>query len=181
MCEVAHVKDNLRKMLYEYFQSPSTAKMELGKVKDLLNFYLTIPSGGDTVVCDGIGTNSNVPYYIIVNEADNITTAIPYCEDGTEFGKCSANNPKYCSNGRLIDKCSVCGCSSGKVCQNNMCVTAISNVTFDLALRIADCATIGTDCEQGNLYEGIEIFGCALEGATVKLEALNHWNSYSAQ
>jgi len=75
MCEVAHVRNNLREMLYDYFTSPSTAKIELGKIKDLLDFYLTIPSEEDSVLCDGIGANSNVAYYIIVNEADNLTTA----------------------------------------------------------------------------------------------------------
>ena len=111
-CEVVHVRNNLRKMLYEYFENPSTATMDLGKVKDLLDFYLTIPSGEDSVDCSGTGSNSNVEYYIIVQEADSVTSAIPFCSDGTEFGTCSANKPSYCYNGRLIDKCSVCGCLS---------------------------------------------------------------------
>ncbi len=46
---------------------------------------------------------------------------------------------------------------------------------FDLPLRIADCATVGTDCEGD---EAIEAYGCALEGATVTLAAENQWNDY---
>jgi len=36
------------------------------------------------------------------------------CSDGTLHGKCAFHNaPKYCDNGRLIDKCSICGCLPG--------------------------------------------------------------------
>jgi hypothetical protein len=44
---------------------------------------------------------------------------IPTCvqqkctEDGTPFGSCSPTKPKYCSSGTLIDKASVCNCSTG--------------------------------------------------------------------
>lgn len=119
MCEVAHVKNNLRNALYEYFENPSAARMELGKIKDLLDFYLTIPSGEDNVDCSGSGANSGVSYYIIVEEADSVTTAIPRCSDGTEFGTCSANKPSYCYNGRLVNRCPICGCSLTKICQSD--------------------------------------------------------------
>lgn len=39
------------------------------------------------------------------------------CDDDTIYGQCSTNKPKYCDNGNLIDKCSVCGCPSGQQCQ----------------------------------------------------------------
>ncbi|MBW2976610.1 hypothetical protein KY347_04145 [Candidatus Woesearchaeota archaeon] len=72
-------------------------------------------------------------------------------------------------------------CESWEECVEGQseCQAIASNVKFDLALRIADCATIGTDCEE--LYEGIETYGCALEGATVTLAAENQWNDYNAQ
>ncbi|MCX6822034.1 MAG: C25 family cysteine peptidase [Candidatus Aenigmarchaeota archaeon] len=47
------------------------------------------------------------------------TTAISPCSDGTEFGRCSINKPKFCDNGNLIDKCMECGCSNGYDCQTN--------------------------------------------------------------
>jgi subtilisin family serine protease len=40
----------------------------------------------------------------------------PNCSDGTQSGQCSLTKPKYCDNGNLIDKCTVCNCSSGLVC-----------------------------------------------------------------
>ena len=41
------------------------------------------------------------------------------CNDGTAYGYCSVTKPLYCSNGTLINKCSVCGCSQGcRRCQD---------------------------------------------------------------
>ena len=45
------------------------------------------------------------------------TTILPRCSDGTLYGQCSITKPKYCDNGNLIDKCSVCSCSAGYTCQ----------------------------------------------------------------
>ena len=41
------------------------------------------------------------------------------CSDGTAYSQCSATKPKYCDNGNLVDKCSVCGCPSGYNCQSD--------------------------------------------------------------
>lgn len=41
------------------------------------------------------------------------------CSDGTPYGKCSLNKPKYCENGTLINKCSLCGCLPNYLCQND--------------------------------------------------------------
>ena len=49
------------------------------------------------------------------------TPIVQKCTDGTLYGQCSANKPKYCGNGNLIDKCSNCGCSEGTNCQNEEC------------------------------------------------------------
>lgn len=42
----------------------------------------------------------------------------PLCSDGTESGECSSTKPKYCDNGTIVDKCSTCGCTSGKLCNS---------------------------------------------------------------
>ena len=44
------------------------------------------------------------------------------CADGTLYGQCSANKPKYCEAGQLIDKASKCGCPSGSKISGNHCV-----------------------------------------------------------
>jgi hypothetical protein len=63
------------------------------------------------------------------------------CADGTSYGQCSTNKPKYCDNGSLISECSVCGCSSGQECQSdgsckiteedNFCGEYYGGVVFD--------------------------------------------------
>lgn len=44
------------------------------------------------------------------------------CEDNTIYNRCSTEKPKYCENGNLIDKCSLCGCDEGKICKEEKCV-----------------------------------------------------------
>jgi len=47
------------------------------------------------------------------------------CTDGTFYGQCSGTKPKYCENGNLIDKCSLCNCPLGQECQSDgSCVGA---------------------------------------------------------
>lgn len=38
------------------------------------------------------------------------------CKDGTIFWKCSSEKPFYCDAGRLIEKCTKCGCNANEVC-----------------------------------------------------------------
>ena len=44
------------------------------------------------------------------------------CEDGTAYNRCSADKPKYCIDGELVDKCGFCGCPDGKYCDGDLCV-----------------------------------------------------------
>ena len=41
------------------------------------------------------------------------------CSDGTPYGSCSFNKPKYCAGGQLVDNCSLCGCNFGEECGRN--------------------------------------------------------------
>jgi hypothetical protein len=61
------------------------------------------------------------------------TPTVQKCTDGTLYGQCSVNKPKYCDNGNLINKCSICGCSSGFECYTN-----------------ESCTSIAVDCEYKN-------------------------------
>ena len=151
MCEVAQVRNNLKKALYEYFNSPATAQLELGKIKDLLDFYLDIQPGQTQADCSGTGQNSGVSYEIIVQEADGITTIIPKCSDGTTFGECSISKPKYCYNGNVVNKCSVCGCASGSCSSDESCGIATNTTPTafcgDGSCNNAEtCSTCAADC-----------------------------------
>ncbi|VVB58371.1 Uncharacterised protein [Candidatus Anstonella stagnisolia] len=44
------------------------------------------------------------------------------CSDGTWYGACSLDKPKFCDNGELIDNAPACGCNAGYDAQNNSCI-----------------------------------------------------------
>ena len=58
------------------------------------------------------------------------------CSDGTTYGQCSSNKPKYCDNGNLVDKCSSksCGCPIGQTCNttSDTCYTPSGNIQINL-------------------------------------------------
>ena|GEM_PF-6419241 len=60
----------------------------------------------------------------LVFDVEHFTTywATDVCNDGTPYGQCSQTKPKYCQNGQLVDNCQLCGCPSGRVCINNVCI-----------------------------------------------------------
>jgi hypothetical protein len=84
--------------------------------------------------CQGICPD-NLPY---CNTATNECEA--KCADGTPFGQCSSNKPKYCHNGHLEENCLICGCPSEKsyCCPSGVCVQqgarCPSRVVWDLAI-----------------------------------------------
>lgn len=46
---------------------------------------------------------------------------IEECADGSRFGQCSLEKPKYCQDGALIDNCEMCGCNVGEICSESAC------------------------------------------------------------
>jgi hypothetical protein len=58
------------------------------------------------------------------------------CSDGTAYGQCSSNKPKYCDNGNLVDRCSSksCGCPTGQNCNttSDTCYTPSGNIQINL-------------------------------------------------
>lgn len=155
MCEVSHIRTSLRKALFDYLQNPVTASLSLPKIKDLLNFYLSIPRGEVTIDCSNKGWSSNVAYVDIVNEADNIAVTIPVCPDGTKYGECSLARPRYCYAGSLVKRCNICGCPSIRMCQKlqGNCVETPENITCNVN---SDCGIddyIGDYfCEKKSVY-----------------------------
>ena len=68
------------------------------------------------------------------------------CSDGTLYGQCSTNKPKYCDNGNLIDKCVTCNCPSNKTCKiSGSCETAIACQD--------ECSQIGSKKCSNNGYQ----------------------------
>jgi len=55
-----------------------------------------------------------------------IISSTQTCSDGTSYGQCSSEKPKYCDNGNLVDRCDICGCPEGYSCQDDGSCTAPS-------------------------------------------------------
>jgi hypothetical protein len=111
----------LRKALIDFLTNPSKAELTEGEVKELLNFYLT--EDLSTADCSGVDP--------ILKKAAGISEYILLrCSDGTEYGECSWAKPKYCYNGNLIDKCSVCECPVGSECKSDeSCTVPVTTTT----------------------------------------------------
>jgi len=155
VCQVAHARNVLKKALYSYYINPLQA--ELPKIKDLLNFYLSISGSPDTVDCSGTGPNSGIVFETIINEFGNLSIALPVCSDGTVYGECSSTQPKYCYSGSLISRCGICGCAENATCQDKRCVSTTTTTTIPVICSTdAECGTnivLGYSCYSDDFPE----------------------------
>ena len=101
------------------------------------------------------------------------------CSDGTPYGECSSEKPKHCNNGKLIDKCDICGCPEGYTCQaNGSCISlpvptqCIGDINNDKRVDIYDLIILITHWGQENTAD-------LNNDKTVNLEdliiLLTHW------
>ncbi len=84
---------------------------------------------GSSANCDGAlqWGDWNVYNDCASNEACiNNSCTLLTCPDGTPYGQCSTNKPRYCQNGALLNRCSVCGCPLNQYCDesSNACLVA---------------------------------------------------------
>jgi hypothetical protein len=93
----------------------------------------------------------------VVVEGNNMTFDVGHftgysitgsCSDGTLYGRCSSNKPKYCAEGILIDNCSFCGCSVGFTCSGNTCTQGQTSPNCTEGLTKA-CGENKGACRQG--------------------------------
>jgi hypothetical protein len=50
------------------------------------------------------------------------------CSDGTLYGQCSTNKPKYCNNGSLDENASLCGCPNGYRVSESYCILELTKL-----------------------------------------------------
>jgi len=85
------------------------------------------------------------------------------CSDSTPYGQCSTNQPKYCDNGNLTNKASVCGCPGGMVKDGEDCIEEV----------ICSCADwTGQGCAQGGCAQNEKWFTreCAPDKCDIESE-----------
>jgi len=73
------------------------------------------------------------------------------CSDGTPYGQCSTNKPKYCDNGTLIDNCSICSCSPNSIC-NTLGHCVVTECVSDSDCDDKNPNTIDVCQNQGTFY-----------------------------
>ena len=129
-CETAVVKSALRRALFSYFGNPGQSPLSVAELRDLLNFYVSIPTNQLQVDCAGSGSEGGIQMETLVNRALAAIVTVPTCSDGTEYGVCSTNLPQYCYNGQLIPRCGKC-CPTNTICSTDgqSCIDTAVNVT----------------------------------------------------
>ncbi|MCX6771323.1 MAG: hypothetical protein NTX79_04670 [Candidatus Micrarchaeota archaeon] len=86
------------------------------------------------------------------------------CTDGgsnVSQGTCSANKPKQCVNGQLVNNATFCGCPNGQIQQGEACGIVCLDGTKDGACS----ATLPKQCVNGYLLDNATMCGCP-EGLT---------------
>jgi hypothetical protein len=71
------------------------------------------------------------------------------------------DKPKYCENGNLINKCSICGCPANTVCQDEICIQQEQKCSD--GTLYGRCSTDKPKyCDNGNLIDKCNLCGCLL-------------------
>lgn len=102
---------------------------------------------------------------------------IQKCADGTLYGQCSTNKPKYCDKGNLINKCSICGCPQNQNCTHfGSCQIIQPMVTGGIVCNGIYYKGINIGCYENKIYEGYDEKLCKddSECPTNKPKCFNH-------
>lgn len=87
-----------------YVEDPNT-----DRDGEVIHFFVRGYDTGETdIFQNGMSTRLDLP----------VNTSLK-CGDGTDYGKCSSNKPRYCDDGDLVNNCQKCGCPSGKECRGD--------------------------------------------------------------
>ena len=60
------------------------------------------------------------------------------CNDSTAYGACSSQKPLFCHEGKLVDKCALCGCGSGQCASDGKCYTNSAPVISPIGNKETD-------------------------------------------
>ncbi len=122
--------------------------------------YLCGPSGLVLYVqqcpCD------QFPGYVQEGTGDTATCVLAKCSDGTEAGECSAEKPKDCLNGVLVDNATKCGCPEGKrIAANQLKCEFIPCDDGGVSVPEGTCSPKrGKKCVGGELVDKASECGC---------------------
>jgi len=169
-------KTELKKGLYSFLSNPETSTIGILEIEDMMIFYLendVAMHNCSTVTGELTGRQMSV----LLGKVQTIDqTVIPRCTDGTFYGDCSANKPRFCYSGLLREMCGGpdmivgnsddCGCPEYDSCSTDgTCSTLGISCYSD-----EDCGTnapVGDFfCQDSNSYRQYIIFVCEEPGTS---------------
>ncbi len=164
VCSTDDLRAGLKKSLVNFLTDPSGAELSAEENRDLLVFYLSIPDTQVTADCSNTGSESGMRMNEIMHKINTrISDSSSVCNDGTSYSTCSLTKPEYCYNGELIDKCTICGCNEGQMCENNECVDL--NVACNIDSDCGENHYLGNQhCVNGNIYQDYITRSCDNKG-----------------
>ncbi|MFH0884363.1 MAG: transglutaminase-like domain-containing protein [Candidatus Micrarchaeota archaeon] len=143
-----------------------------GAFSAILSWSFTEPSN-QTIPTQPMKTTYTCPDGTIANDSTNCPkicsdgTAVTNlancppqkCDDGTVYGACSTEKPKYCRNGLLIFNATLCGCPEGQELFYTQCVPH-GPPCSDGTLSYKCSLTKPKFCYAGTLIDASTLCGC---------------------
>ncbi len=74
-------------------------------------------------------------FRLIQNSYDDNSWGEGYCGDGTVYESCSVVEPYFCSEGKLMELASVCGCPENFYLENESCFPSDYNISKTVSLK----------------------------------------------
>jgi hypothetical protein len=154
----------LKKVVFDYLSNPEESVFSQNEIKDMIWFYFEHDdvSTLDCAAFRGNITNAPIADFLIKAEAVSEDT-IPTCTDGTFYGECSHDKPRFCYAGMLVRKCqgpdNIKGNSDDCGCDGTYSVCQDDGTCFMPTIKCAGPLDCGVDsdigeqfCSSGNLY-----------------------------
>jgi hypothetical protein len=90
------------------------------------SYGLKTCSGNSYKICGNYDTDSCLEWSSITacsanTICQNGNCVSQKCSDGTSYSQCSTSKPKYCEDGNLVDRASLCGCPQNYKIDNEKC------------------------------------------------------------
>jgi hypothetical protein len=137
----------VKKGLFQYLSDPNTSTLNISELTDVVEFYLSNPNTSAQDCGIITGSNSGTLLSEILGKTDAISEdIIPLCADGTMYGECSFEKPKFCYSGSLTFMCTGPDGMPGTI-DDCGCPNSLEVCKKDGTCQIADIAcTVNTDC-----------------------------------
>ncbi len=154
----------LKKVVFSYLSNPEESVFSLNEILDMITFYFEHDDVSGLECSDIKGNITKAPIGDFLIKAKGVSDdGIPKCTDGTFYGECSHDKPRFCYAGMLVRKCQgpdgIRGTSDDCGCDGTYSVCQDDGTCFMPAIKCAGPLDCGVDsdigeqyCSQGDVY-----------------------------